>query len=163
MRKQIKPAQVVGLIDTREQQPLDLSPMQSETATLQTGDYSVRGCEDIIRVERKSLPDLLGCVGRDRDRFEREIERLIAFPVAVIVVEASWAEIETGDWRSKVKPNAVIGSLLGWQARGISIHLVDDHARASKHVSRLLFTVARRQWQRLHQMGSAMRETEAPP
>lgn len=156
MRKTLKPEEVVAICDSREQLPLNLSPLQVEVGTLQSGDYSARGCEEICRVERKSLPDLLGCVGRDRERFDREIERLRAFPVAVLVVESTWAQIELGGWRSKVKPNAVIGSLLGWQGKGIAVHLVGDHERAGRHVSRLLYTVARREWQRLHQMHSTM-------
>ena len=130
----IKPEHVIALIDSREQLPLDVKPLRFESTTLQTGDYTARGIEDVCRIERKSLPDLLGCVGRDRQRFEREIERLRAFPVPVLVVEAVWPQIEMGGWRSKVKPNAVIGSLLGWQARGIAVHLVGDHDRAGRHV-----------------------------
>ena len=155
----IKPQQLTALIDSREQQPLDLTPLSTESATLQTGDYTARGIEDVCRIERKSLPDLLSCVGRDRERFDREIERLRAFPVSVLVVEATWPQIELGGWRSKVKPNAVIGSLLGWQAKGIAVHLVGDHERAGRHVSRMLFTVARRELKRLKVLSEAI---EAP-
>ena len=80
------------------------------TGTLTTGDYSVQGLESIIAVERKSLSDLLGCVGQHRERFDREIQRLIAYPVRAIVIEATWADLERGDWQSRITPAAAIGS-----------------------------------------------------
>lgn len=149
MLKNLKPENVTAIIDTREQLPLDLAPLRVERGTLDTGDYSLLGCEHVVRVERKSLDDLLGCVGRERERFEREVNRLLAYPVRVLVVEATWAEIELGQWRSKITPEQCIGSLLGWQAAGLSVHMVGDHERAGRHVSRLLYTVARRRYREL--------------
>ncbi|NQU21949.1 MAG: hypothetical protein HQ567_11755 [Candidatus Nealsonbacteria bacterium] len=67
---ELKPETITAVIDTREQTPLDLSPLQTIPGTLATGDYSVRGLEHVVAVERKSLPDLLGCIGRDRSRFD---------------------------------------------------------------------------------------------
>jgi DNA excision repair protein ERCC-4 len=63
---ELRPEQVVAIVDTREQLPLDLAPLAVEVGTLATGDYSVRGLVDVIAIERKSLPDLLGCIGQDR-------------------------------------------------------------------------------------------------
>ena len=85
----LSPEQIVAIIDTREQLPLDLSPLASIRGTLQTGDYSVRGLENVVAIERKSLDDLLACCGRERDRFEKEIQRLVAYPVRALVIEAS--------------------------------------------------------------------------
>jgi ERCC4-type nuclease len=145
----IEPKDVTAIIDTREQRPLELAPLGVTVGTLDTGDYSLVGCEHVVRIERKSLDDLLGCVGRDRERFDREVQRLLAYPVRVLIVEATWQTMELGQWRSKVTPAAAIGSLLGWQAMGLSIHMVGDHQRAGRHVSRLLFTVAKRRYREL--------------
>jgi hypothetical protein len=41
---------LVALIDTREQTPLDLAPLRTERATLATGDYSLRGLENVIAI-----------------------------------------------------------------------------------------------------------------
>ena len=79
---ELKPDQVVAIIDTREQAPLDLSPLRSEAGTLATGDYSVKGLVNVVAIERKSLTDLLGCIGQDRERFDREVIRLLAIPFA---------------------------------------------------------------------------------
>ena len=50
----------VLLVDTREQRPLRFSHLPAESATLYTGDYSVKGLEEYFAVERKSLADLAG-------------------------------------------------------------------------------------------------------
>jgi ERCC4-type nuclease len=113
---------------------------------LATGDYSVQGLENIVAVERKSLGDLLGCIGQNRERFDREVIRLLAYPVRAIVVEACWADLERGEWRSQITSSAAIGSVLGWIAQGVPIIMAGDHPRAGRYVSRLLFTAARRRW-----------------
>lgn len=143
---ELRPEQVVGIVDTREQHPLDLAPLRSAKGTLSTGDYSVHGLEHIIAIERKSLPDLLSCIGGERERFEREVQRLLAYPVRALVVESSWADIEAGAWRSQVSASAALGSLLGWVAAGLPVLMAGDHRRAGVMVSRMLFTAARRRW-----------------
>lgn len=139
-------ADLTAIIDTREQRPLDLSPLRSERGTLATGDYSLRGLENVVAVERKSTDDLLTCVGRERERFDREVQRLLAYPVRALVIEADWPFFERGDWRGELKPSHVIGSLVGWIAAGLPIVMASDHERAGRFVGRLLFTAARRRW-----------------
>lgn len=137
---------VVAVIDTREQLPLDLRPLQSVNGTLATGDYSVRGLENYVALERKALGDLISCVGVERERFDREVQRLLAYPVRALVVEAHWIDVEQHRWRSSVKPAAVIGSLLGWIAIGLPVIMAGDRERAGQYVSRMLYTAARRRW-----------------
>ena len=141
---ELKPEQITAIVDTREQTPLDLAPLTVEVGTLPTGDYSVKGLVNVIAIERKSLTDLLGCIGQDRERFDREVMRLLAYPVRAIVIEATWQEVEAGQWRSKITPAAAVGSLLGWIAAGVPVVMTGDHTRAGRDVSRLLFTAARR-------------------
>ena len=152
----LDPASVVCIIDTREQLPLDLAPLRTEPGTLPTGDYSLRGLEHLVCIERKSLDDLLGCVGRDRERFERELMRMMAYPVRVLLVESTWGEIELGQWRSKVTSSQAMGSLIGWAAMGIQLAMVGDHSRAGRFASRLLYTVARRRYAELRSFSQAM-------
>ena len=146
MKATIDPSDVTAIIDTREQNPLVLSPLQTTSGTLATGDYSIVGLENIVAIERKSLPDLIACVGRERSRFDREVQRLLAYPVRALIVEACWGEIEMGQWQGKVSPNAVLVSLMGWIAAGLPVVLIDDHASAGRYVSRLLFNAAKRRW-----------------
>ncbi len=143
-RKELKPEDVVAIIDTREQLPYDLKPLKTVVATLSTGDYSLIGHEKMVSIERKSLEDFLGCIGQSRERFERECTRLLDYPTRAIVVEASWADLERGEWRSKITPNAAMGSALGWIAMGIPIIFGGNRASCQKLVARLLFIAARR-------------------
>lgn len=58
------------LIDTREQAPYSFQgkyyqDVKIEHGTLQSGDYSLAGLTDKIAVERKELPDLIQCLGRE--------------------------------------------------------------------------------------------------
>lgn len=148
----LSPESLTAIVDTREQRPLKLHPLRREPGTLATGDYSLRGLEHVIAIERKSLPDLLACVGRDRDRFDCEVQRLLAYPVRALVVEATWADLEAGDWRSQVTPSAAVGSCLGWIAAGLPIVMASDHERAGRYVSRLLYTAARRRWREAREL-----------
>lgn len=143
---ELSPELVTAIIDTREQTPLDLSPLQMTTGTLATGDYSVVGLEHCIAIERKSAEDMLACIGRERERFDREVQRMLAYPVRAVVVEAGWQFFERGEWRGNITPNAAIGSLLGWITSGVPIVMAYDHARAGKFVSRILYTAAKRRW-----------------
>ena len=111
---------------------------------MQTGDYSVVGLESVIAIERKSLPDLLSCVGTYHERFEREVQRLLAYPVRALVIEAGWQAIERGEWKSKVSAQVALGSLLGWVADGLPVVMCHDHQRAGRFVSQMLFLAARR-------------------
>lgn len=143
---ELPPESVHVTIDTREQNPVDVSPMRTTSGTLTTGDYSLTCLESIVAIERKSLPDLLCCISGERERFEREVQRLLAYPVRALVVEASWQDLERGEWQSKVTSAAAIGSVLGWVAMGLPVIMAGDHERAGRYIGRLLYIAARRRW-----------------
>lgn len=154
---QLRPEHITAVIDTREQKPWLLSPLKTQVATLTTGDYSVLGLERQIALERKSLPDLLGCIGGGRKRFESEIERLQAYPTRCVIIECSWREFEQGGWqwgigpggRSKVSASSAMGSVLGWMASGIPFLFCPSVTEASAAASRMLFIAARRRYKEL--------------
>jgi DNA excision repair protein ERCC-4 len=107
-------------IDTREQQPFTFTryDVDPETATLPVGDYSLPGFEDRAAIERKSLNDLIGCLmGKDRERFERELARGRHYELFVVVVEASLADVSQGRYRSDMKPQAALQSIITFQVR----------------------------------------------
>lgn len=156
-----RPEQLIALVDTREQAPLDLAPLRVETVSLTTGDYSLKGLESVVAIERKSRPDLIACVGRQRARFDREVQRLLAYPVRALVVEATWEEIETGAWRGEVRPEAALGSLLGWVAAGLPVVMASDRRRAGTYVARLLYLAARRRWREARTLVGAGLEDSA--
>lgn len=138
------PEGFVIIQDTREQAPLFPRPLPwVKTSTLHTGDYSLEGFEDRIAVERKSLADAYGTIGRGRDRFTRELERLAALERRAILIESTYADLlhpERVDpaWRAQVRPAAVEGSLLAWSHRyGVEI-LFAGRALAPRLVFRWL-------------------------
>ena len=102
------------VIDSREQAPLAFGGWPVVVAGLKTGDYSIQGFEDRVALERKSVSDLLVCVGRERPRFERELVRLAALEYGAIVIEATLAEVLAGTRWSAVNPKAAASSLLAW-------------------------------------------------
>jgi DNA excision repair protein ERCC-4 len=108
------------LVDTREQAPFTFQgyEVDPEPATLPCGDYSLPGFEDRAAVERKSLNDLVGCLmGKDRDRFERELARGRHYDLFAVVVEASLADISQGQYRSDMRPQAALQSIITFQVR----------------------------------------------
>jgi DNA excision repair protein ERCC-4 len=143
----LRPEDITAVIDTREQAPLDLL-LKTERATLACADYSVAGLEHLIAVERKSLPDLLMCVGRERTRFDACIKRMQSYEVRVLVVEASWGSIALGQWRSQLKPTQVKAALYSWM-KHVSVVLAGDRQSAANIVSGILFSAARERWREL--------------
>lgn len=100
------------IVDTREQTPWTFED-QAEISTvrekLDAGDYSVRGLEKRVAIERKSVDDWTGTVLRDRARFYRELELLRGYDFACVIVEASVRDIATGRYKSEARPAAVLG------------------------------------------------------
>jgi ERCC4-type nuclease len=106
------------IIDTREQTPLSFTGLPSIRGTLQSGDYSLLGCEDSFAVERKTIADFVGCcIGDNRERFERELHRLRGFQFKRLLIIGSAAEVERHRYVSKIPPASVLGSLAAWEVR----------------------------------------------
>lgn len=73
-----------------------------------------------IVVERKcSLDELAMCLGKQRDRFEQEFLRAAdkGARIYLLVENASWEKLFAGDYRSRMSPQSLIGSLIAWSAR----------------------------------------------
>jgi hypothetical protein len=88
---------------------------------IDTGDYSAQlgdlSLERDIVVERKhNLDEICGNFTIERERFEREFMRAKAYgtKVHLIVENASWSDIFLGNYRSKLPPKSLVGSLLSW-------------------------------------------------
>jgi DNA excision repair protein ERCC-4 len=156
------PAQFTVLIEDREQLPFDFEPfgMRSERCHLTTGDYTIRGCENSIAIERKSPEDLAGSCGCGRDPFQREMDRLRAFPTRAVVVECSWADLERGEWRSKIKPASVVASVLGWIADGIPFVMAGNRAKAAEYTTKILLLAARRRYRECRSLALSSSATE---
>lgn len=146
----LKPSDITIVVDTREQRPLDFAAMgvKTVTATLKTGDYSVLGLEHELTIERKSLSDLVACCGRERERFDRVIQRMLDFKCRCVVIESPWADIAFAQlqWRSRLTANHVYGSCTGWMAYGVPFHFAQSRLAAARFVVNLCLIHARRSW-----------------
>jgi len=122
----------VVLVDTREREPWPLHANHpnwiggERRVALKTGDYTLEGMELLLRLERKSLADVVACTVSYRRRFLAACSRLARFPWKAILVEATLEDIKGGfaryDIPSEVHPNAVCGTLDAIEAKfGIPI------------------------------------------
>ena len=116
------------LIDGREKAPYRFTGLNgnasqnhrpiivaTEWAHLKTGDYTIRGFESFVAVERKSLEDLFSTLGQHRDRFEEEHKRLAEFQVKAVVIEADRDDVVLfPPERSKLNPKSVKGTEESW-------------------------------------------------
>ena len=99
---------MVILIDSREQAPYRFDGEASEVGTLPSGDYSIRGMEELVAIERKELSDFLACCGRERDRFKRELVRLRGYRCKAVVIEATLAQILDGTPPANTPPVRIV-------------------------------------------------------
>lgn len=128
------------LIDTREQNTARARERYKRMnvpvfrAKLNFGDYTYNATlpdgtklfdienpiDPLCSVERKmSLDELAMCLGKDRKRFEREFDRAREAKARVILLceNASWENLMNGRYRSRLNPNAYLGSLTAWSVR----------------------------------------------
>ncbi|MFG0261887.1 MAG: hypothetical protein ACF788_05815 [Novipirellula sp. JB048] len=102
------------LIDKAEQQPFTFAGIRSDAANQHRpllvmtefahlgpshGDYTIKGLERHVHVERKSQSDVQGTVlgwGDRREQFQKTLEFLAEIPSSAIIVECEeWTAIET--------------------------------------------------------------------
>ena len=129
--------------DTREQTPLDFSSfhfVEVVRATLKSGDYSIRGYETQFAIERKSLADLIGTITKGHDRFERELERLMSYQFAAVVIEASEIALRTGHYRSCLSPRSAVGMITAFEVRyRIPFHFCGNRPMAAQRIYELAY------------------------
>ena len=147
-KPKFSPDDILAVVDTREQLPLEL-PLRTITDTLPTGDYSVSGFEDLICAERKSLPDLIGCMTSGRIRFEKELQRMRAYEARCVVVEASWQQLRDGEYRSRITPDAATHSIVSWlSSYAVPFLFVGNRESAADAVAYFLYTSTKKYHER---------------
>lgn len=99
-----------------------LIPIQ--TATLQTGDYSVIGMESLVSIERKSVADFVSTISGDRERFERELVRMQQMQFSAVIVEGDWDSIANRlqERSSKVSMKSIYRSVMAFEMDYIKTH-----------------------------------------
>jgi len=145
LRGDLATFQPVIAVDSREVRPLTFTRLKSRVVTLPTGDYSLLGCERAAAVEKKgSLDELITCLTAERDRFERELQRMLSYPFRRLVVIGSRAEIELQRYRSRITPRSVLNSLSAFEVRyDLPICYFRTPEEMARQIESWLFWVAR--------------------
>lgn len=133
----------ISIIDTREQErgdPLFLKRPPKGLVmvrdSLKVGDYSVRGFEEGgITIERKKIPDLLNCLGNDRERFKRELIWMKEYEWKAIVIEGSEGDLYQYHDFSLMDPNSVRQSIVSINIRyGVQFYYQADRGKLERWV-----------------------------
>lgn len=149
MKKQPRPFQVI--IDTREQNPLDLKKWVPDFCVIRQalphGDYSLAWPDLSMRVciERKSLEDFVMCVGRERGRFETELLAMRGYEYRLLVIESKIEDMLAGKYRSLVHPHSVMSFLAKCLKMGISVIPASNHDGAGYIVAKFLEFIAKQE------------------
>ena len=142
------------LIDTKEQLPYDFSScIMASSNTLihenvKTGDYTVRGMDDLICIERKkSVAELAG--NSTEARFKRELERMSKIKHSFLMLEFSYFDIDIypegsdipkSKWKKlKIKGPFIMGFLASIQLEyGINVLMCGNRDYAEFNTYKLL-------------------------
>jgi ERCC4-type nuclease len=111
--------------DTREQRPLFARIPKGLTVasnTLTDGDYSVKGFEDLICFERKSM-DLFPYCSSEREKTVKKMTRFKSMEFVGLIVEMKESELFQFQQHSAVHPEVVRAALISFEVRyGVHIY-----------------------------------------
>ena len=132
---------MIVLCDTREQKPhpwaaLLPSGWGFERVTLESGDFALASHPHGVTVERKTPSDMAGCIGADRERFERELRRSRYSGRFVVVIEGSLNDVPVA--ARGIHHNAVLGTLASWTLRYCPFVFAGSRRLAAEFAWRLL-------------------------
>lgn len=136
--------EAVIVADTREQEPYSFS-LPVIRSKLDAGDYSLKGHEQEVAVERKSMADFVATVIRGRDRFRAELKRLQSYQGACVVVEGNLRDVLDGRFPGGTHPNAIFGAALSIIVDyGIPVFFCSDRQAGCRFVEEYLIRFHRR-------------------
>ncbi len=133
-------------VDTREQTPLEFPHLPSVRGTLATGDYGLDALPRQMCVERKSVADLIGSLSTDRARFERELERMAAFPFRRLLIIGHEFDLHSLLARRKASAASIIGSMRAIDATRCPVVWVQTPQRAAELVEAWAWYIWRDYW-----------------
>lgn len=72
-----------------------------------------------------NLSELALCFSTERKRFEREMQRIKdkGLRAYLLIEDASWEDVYSGNYRSSMTPESLLGSLLAWTIR-YDLHVI---------------------------------------
>lgn len=143
MKDKIKNPFII-VVDSREKKPYNFK--DSVVFGLKTGDYSIVGLEDKIAIERKSKQDLFSSLcGKNRERFKREIERLVKYDYGALIIESDLPDLLIPLKHTEMNPKAVVGSILSWS---IFFNLHVFFASDRNHAKSTVYKLLRKYWEK---------------
>ena len=172
---------MVILCDTREQ-PTKRAARRYERfgcpfrrATLSYGDYACQAklpngelinddsitVNPVCVVERKSgLDELIQNFCQGRDRFKREFERAAEHGARIylLVEGASWIKVQTGSYRSRMKPKALMASIIAYMVRYNMNLIFCDEESSGKLIKEILYRDLKERLERGDFDGNATKE-----
>jgi ERCC4-type nuclease len=123
------PDGMIIVIDTRESDPLFHYGGRLKKGIpvirkkLEYGDYALQGFTDGFVVERKKHGDLYGSLGKGRERFYRELDRMSTAERPYIMVEGTESDILQSFKYSRMHPNVIRQSIASIEmTRGIPFY-----------------------------------------
>lgn len=124
------------MVDSREKSPYKFNKCKNcagcETSKLDYGDYQIKGMPELIAIERKKdVIELGGNLGKKRERFERELQRMQSAKFRFIVVEDYWSSIFRLRY-SRIHPNALFESIIALELK-YGVHFIFAGNRAMAH------------------------------
>jgi ERCC4-type nuclease len=163
---QLKTPRPVALIDTREQNPLDLSRFEGwfagiEKRALKLGDYSIDGLEDVCVVERKDLSDLIHSCTTDRLVFINRLRRMAQYPHRLLLVTSTLSEIKSPHPYAGVNPNGIMQSLIAMLA-GLQVPFLcsENHELGEELVASFLYQVHLYHWLETNHYGRFLTDND---
>ncbi len=130
------------IVDTREQQPWDFGTLSQSVGKLDTGDYSLRGLEELFCIERKmSVSEVANNIVEKR--WKDVVKRLESYQYPFLLCEFSLSEVysypEGSDvpqklWgKLRVKSGFIMKHILEMQMKyGIHVLFCGDAENANK-------------------------------
>jgi len=159
VKKLLKELEII--VDTREKENkhvldyLEKNKIKTIQRGLKTGDYSVqlRGMtlENDIAIERKaSIDELCSNLTINRQRFEDEFTRARAqgLRIYLLIENGSFADILSHNYRSRIAPNSLLGSIFSWLARFDVTLMFCKPAESGKIIYEILYHYLREQLKR---------------
>jgi len=134
-------AKIQIVIDTREQRPWHFPDGEVDVrrGTIGAGDYCLEG-DGEFAIERKSLPDFVGTVCVEWERFQRELMRMSGVPARVVIVEGSVGQIMNGDYTHPgIKPGFVMKRVAELTLMGVCVLFCENNVMAAAMAWRIFW------------------------
>jgi len=124
--------------DTREQTGLFLRPPKGLIMvrdTLKLGDYSIKGWETTIAIERKNVDDLWTSLTVQADDFKRKMVELSKYERAWLLIDGLESEYLSYREGRRIHPNVIRQAIASIEGRiGVPVHQSESIASSERWV-----------------------------